>query len=152
LSDSADQLGNTSFPLVNEVTNMYRSGTGDPRIVAFNTAKQAVTDELTRVFRGTGGSNADIEGWEKNINAANSPQQLKAAIQQGVNLLGSRISAVGEQYKKGMGTSAQPLDLLNSHAKQTLAKLPGGSDLIREMGGDPGAYPATDRPLQLRQP
>jgi hypothetical protein len=115
---TADALDNTSYPLVNEAVNMYRSATGDPRIVGFNTAKQAVADEMTRVFRGTGGSNADVEGWEKNINAANSPQQLKAAIQQGVNLLGSRISAVGEQYKKGMGTSAQPLDLLNSHAKR----------------------------------
>jgi hypothetical protein len=86
---------------------MYRSATGDPRIVAFNTAKQAVADEMTRVFRGTGGSNADIEGWEKNLNAANSPEQLNAAIKQGVNLLASRANAIGEQYKKGMGTHCQ---------------------------------------------
>jgi hypothetical protein len=135
LLDAGNALDNTSYPLVNQAVNSYRSATGDPRIVGFNTAKQAVADEMTRVFRGTGGSNADVEGWEKNLNAANSPEQLQTVIKQGVNLLASRASSIADQYKKGMGTTAQPLQLLNPHALETLKKIPGGDALIREMGG-----------------
>jgi hypothetical protein len=138
LLQNGDALSNTSYPLVNEGVNMYRSATGDPRIVSFNTAKQAVADEMTRAFRGSGGNVADIVGWEKNLNSANSPEQLHAAIKQGVDLLSSRVNAIGEQYTKGMGTTAKPLDLLTPAAKKTLQALPGGIDLIRELGGDPG--------------
>src|SRR6185437_1362470 len=48
LMKAADELKNTDYPLINKVANAYESATGDPRIVRFNTAKQAVADELTR--------------------------------------------------------------------------------------------------------
>jgi hypothetical protein len=146
LLDAGNSLDNTSYPLVNQAVNSYRSATGDPRIVGFNTAKQAVADEMTRVFRGTGGSNADVEGWEKNLNAANSPEQLQTVIKQGVNLLASRASSIADQYKKGMGTTAQPLQLLNPHALETLKKIPGGDALLREMGGSIEAAPSPTAP------
>ena len=139
LQQAGEALQNGDYPLINQGRNLYRDNTGDPRVKSFDVARQAVADELTRAFRLSGGNLHDIEGWEKSINAASSPEQLKATIQQAVTLLSSRIGAVGDQYKRGMGTTAQPITLLTDHAKQTLATLPGGSDLIQELGGQPPA-------------
>lgn len=150
LAKAAEELQNGSYPAFNTALNFYRENTGDPRVKSFDTARQAVADELTRAFRLSGGNVHDIVGWEKNINAASSPEQLKATIRQAVNLLASRIGAIGEQYKRGMGTTASPLELLSSHARETLASIPGGTDLIQELGGEVPtasvAAPATKLP------
>jgi hypothetical protein len=135
LQQAAEALNNGSYPALNTVTNAYANATGDPRIKAFTTARQAVADELTRAFRLSGGNVSDIKGWEANINEAGSPEQLKAVIKQAVDLLGSRIHATADQYKRGMGTTANPLDLLTDSAKKTLRALPGGDQLIQELGG-----------------
>jgi hypothetical protein len=63
LSDAADSLKNTSFPYYNTAANFLAKQTGDPRINQFNITRKAVVDELTRVYRGTGGSEKDIETW-----------------------------------------------------------------------------------------
>ncbi len=129
LDKAAEELNNTRFPAFNSVANFVASNTGDPRVVKFNTAKQAVADELTRAFRGTGGNVYDIKGWEENLGAANSPAQLRGAVKQAVDLLRSRIESIGQQYRRGMGTTADVMDLLTPSAKKTLARLPGGEDL-----------------------
>jgi hypothetical protein len=145
LLKAADDLNNTSFPAYNTLANFIASNTGDPRVVKFNTAKQALSDELTRAFRGTGGNVYDIKGWEESLNAANSPAQLRDAVKQAVNLLRSRIESVGEQYKRGMGTTADVMDLLTPAAKKTLESLPGGEDLRGDKetkAGAPGVAPS----------
>jgi hypothetical protein len=135
LLQSAEALNNSNYPALNTLTNFYANNTGDPRVKAFTTARQAVADELTRAFRLSNGNVSDIKGWEANINEAGSPEQLKAVIKQAVDLLGSRIHATADQYTRGMGTTANPLDLLTDNAKKTLRALPGGEQLIQELGG-----------------
>ncbi len=127
LADAADKLGNSWSPTYNTVANWVEGAKGDPRVNNFNISKKAVTDELTRAFRGTGGSQAEVEAWEKTLDAANSPAQIKGAITQAVDLLHSRIDAVGEQYQKGMGTTADPVTLLSPEARKTLKRLEGGA-------------------------
>lgn len=123
LDDAATAMGNTSMPLVNSAKNFALSNTGDPRTNNFNIARNAVSNELTRVFRGTGGSEADVQAWKENINNAASPAQMRGAIAQAVNLLHSRIEALDEQYKRGMGPSSTVLDLLTPEARHALTKI-----------------------------
>lgn len=148
LQQAAEGLENSWSPMYNTVANLVESAKGDPRVVQFNTAKQAVADELTRAFRGTGGNVSDIKDWEKNLNDANSPTQLRAAVQQAVNLLGSRINAVGEQYRRGMGTTADVTDLLTPAAKKTLASLPNGQEILNETGMRPQGPKGEPAPAQ----
>jgi hypothetical protein len=54
-----------------------------------------------------------------------------------VNLLSSRLDALGSQYSRGMGTTADPMKLLTPKAVQTLRKLPGGQEALQEY--DPSA-------------
>lgn len=129
LHDAIDGLNNTGFPIVNAATNAIKRNI-DPEFAArenkFNTARTAVTEELARAFKGMGATVTEVHEWEKKISSADSPQALKAAIQEGVALLQSRIDALGLQYNKGMGTSRDAIELLSPESRKTLEKLNGG--------------------------
>lgn len=129
LDKSIDDLRNTDYPAFNAAANAVARQTGDTRYQQsekkFNAAKQAVVDELTRAFRGSGGNVHDIKGWESTINGADSPSALHAAVKQAADLLHSRIEAVGDQYNRGMGTTSSPLELLSPKAKGTIERLMG---------------------------
>jgi hypothetical protein len=123
LGTSADALNNTSVPLWNSVANSVESGSGDPRVKVFDATKKAVVDELTRAWRGSGGSEGDIKTWSATLDASNSPKQLHGVIAQLGELLESKISSLNDQYTKGMGTTAGGLKLLSPHAEQVLKSI-----------------------------
>lgn len=127
LASSVDKLNNSGFPAWNkyianpvaeQFDSKYQSGLKD-----FQTARTAVADELTRAFRGSGGNVHDIIQWENAINAADSPAALKSAIRSAAELLNSRIAAVGDEYNRGMGTTKDPLELLNPKAASSFKKI-----------------------------
>lgn len=121
LAQRTEDLHNSSLPLWNGVANLAESATGDPRVTNFNVAKQAVVDELERAFKGTGGNVHEIRQWEDTINSSRSPAQLRGAIGQAADLLNSRIGAIRDSYNAAMGTTDQPLPMLNQHASDALA-------------------------------
>lgn len=129
LDKSIDDLNNSNFPGWNKLSNWANVEGGNTRYQSalknFQTAKQAVADELTRAFRGSGGSVHDVESWEKTLNEADSPQALHAAVANAVDLLHSRVEALGDQYNRGMGTTRDPMTLLSPHALQTLKDITG---------------------------
>jgi hypothetical protein len=132
LAKAAEGLDNTGYPLINAPANAARAAV-DPEFAAkmkrFEASKIAVVDELTRAFRGTGGNVHDLKNWEALINNADSPQALKAMVQQGIDLLKGRITSVEDQYNRGMRTKAKVSgeDLLTPSAKSAMARLSGES-------------------------
>jgi len=129
-----DQIGGTAshggFPLattVNSVQNAYNRGSGDSGVTKFEQTASAVASELTQVFRGSGGAEADVKRYLSELSVDASEEQKKEAVKNIVGLLNSRLEAIGDQYTKGMGTSAQPLKVLDAHAQHFLDKLGGGS-------------------------
>lgn len=127
LDRAAEALNNYNITPLNTVANFVKSKTGDPAIKNFEVARTAVADELTRAFRGSGGNVHDLVQWESAINSAGSPAQLKAAVKQAVELLRSRIEAVGDQYNRGMGKTTDPLELLSPKARHGIQRLSGES-------------------------
>lgn len=129
LDQSVDALGNTNYGWLNPTIQNVKSATGNTQFQEaqkrFAAAKQAVTDELTRAFRGSGGNVHDIVGWEQTLNQADSPAALHAATKAAVDLLKSRIESVGDQYNRGMGTTRDPLTMLSPHAQEAIARLGG---------------------------
>jgi hypothetical protein len=144
LSAAADKLDNSTFPTWNAVKNVYENATGDPRIKNFDTTKKAVVDELTRVWRGSGGSEGDIKTWSDQINASNSPAQLHSVIGQIGDLLESKINALAETYKQGMGTTADPIQFVTPKAQITL-------DALRSSSGSTSS-PDNSGPTRVRNP
>jgi hypothetical protein len=123
LSDYADQLNNTSLPMLNRIKNFAAQETGDPRISRFNTAKKAAADEVAKVWRSTGGSEADIQENLKNLDGAQSPEQLHAAIGTLVQLIGGKLSALQDQYAQGMGTTQTAKPLVSPEAAHAFQKV-----------------------------
>lgn len=130
LSDAADKMNNSSIPAWNNVANTAISAAGDPRVNNFNITKKAVVDELTRVYRGSGGSEGDIKTWSDAINATGSPAQLHEAIAQIGDLLESKVNALGDQYNQGLGTTSNPIRLTTPKAESSLA-------ILRKRSGAP---------------
>lgn len=151
LDNSATALDNIDFTPYNTVANLVSNMTGDPRVKKFNADKTAVTNELTRVFRGSGGSEKDIDSWDKNLDAAGSPAQLHGVIKEiAGNLIDSRLSALSEQYNQGMQRSEDPFTLLHPHAAALLQQLAGASSPGAASVAVPVATPAsTKAPHQM---
>ena len=129
LDKAATALGNSDIPTYNKAVQAIAPQIGQAeyagKLRTFQQAKEAVSNELMRVFRGTGASTGDTSKWAEQINAADSPTALKAVIKSGVDLLDSRIEALDAQYKRGMGTKANVMDLVNPKSKATLERLRG---------------------------
>lgn len=124
-------LKNSDYPMYNSVANAVGKQLGNTNIQTamtdVNSKAIAVSGELAKVFRSTGMSQKEIEDWKDQISPNNSPAQNKAIIGSAIDLMNSRLDAVGEQYNKGMGTAADPMQLLTPKAQAILQKLSGGS-------------------------
>jgi hypothetical protein len=125
LKKSADALNNTSITPLNAVVNSVEGAFGDPRYKAFEANAGAVAKELERAYRGTGGSQSDIDAMKGELASSGSPQQMTAVIQKYVDLLQSKIEANADAYRKTMGREPPPL--LSDKAQQTRDALSGES-------------------------
>jgi len=127
LDHAISSLNNTGFPLNNTIAHGIAQATGtDARIRNFETAKTAVANELTRVFRGTGGAEADILAWQKQLDASSSPESLRSVVHAMAELINSRLEALGEQYRQGMGVSRDAIQLLTPDKARAFARMHDG--------------------------
>lgn len=123
LDDQSQDLGNVGFlgGVINPIRRSIQNNVvGSSKYTSFDQTKQAAASEMRKVFTGSsGGSLAELEGWEKSLNSANSPEQLHDAIKNGVDLMASRLSALQDQYAQGMNRSDKtPQFIRPSLAKQ----------------------------------
>ena len=114
---AADALDNGNIPLANQAMNTVLTAFGKPQVNNFEIAKQAVGNELMRVFRQVQASEQETQAWESRFKSANSPQQIREAIGMGVELLKGRIDSVDDQWKRGMNTDQGYPNLLSPKSK-----------------------------------
>jgi hypothetical protein len=123
------QIGGTAghnFQTLNRVENAFARETGDPGITNYEQTASALAGELTQVFRGNSGAEADLNRNLAQLSAAQSTEQKQAAMENITGLLNSRIEELGQQYSQGMGRTVDPFTLLNPHAAAVMAKIHGG--------------------------
>jgi hypothetical protein len=130
LDGSIDALGNTGgFPgsqWNNQAAHAIARNSGtDQRLATFDAYKTAVANELTRVFRGTGGAEADIQGYLRQLDDAASPQTLHTTVRSIAGLINSRLEAVSESYNQGMGTTKDPMEFLHPREAAAFARMSG---------------------------
>lgn len=123
LSKAVDKLNNTWSPTYNTIANFLAEHTGSPVVNDYNTVKKNVVDELTRIWRGTGGNAADIKDRAEVLDASRSPAQLHSAIAKIGDLLESKLSALEDQYRQGMGRIAEGRQIIPPEARKTLDAL-----------------------------
>lgn len=134
--DSLDALGtalkNNNSQDINRLVNNISSRLGKPEVNNYDLARGAVGDELMRVFRQVGASQQEADAWKARFDSANSPDKIKGSVKTAGELLRSRINAIDDQYKRGMGTEQGFPNLLSPKSAEVMARISGKPPQRRE--------------------
>jgi hypothetical protein len=125
LGNLADALGNKDTQAVNRIGNYFATQTGNPAPTNFNAAKKIVGDEIVKAIVGAGGGVHDREEAAKVIDAANSPAQLKGAINTYKELMVGQLGGLERQYQQG--SNRNDFERFLSPQAQTLRAQHGGA-------------------------
>lgn len=101
LSSLGDALDNGNIPLINTAANRVATATGGAAPTSFNMAKQAVAGEIAKTFKGQA-TEGEISAINSTLNNAQSPTQLKGAINTALSLMESKRAALMKQYDEGI--------------------------------------------------
>lgn len=146
LKEIGDALAQNNIPALNAVVNTVRTQLGKPEVNNYGIASDAIGHELMRVFRQVGATQHESEAWEAKFKAANSPAQRNEAIKVAVELLDSRIQALDDQWKRGMGTEKGFPNLLSPKSKAVLDKVGGKAESVQEFATEADAAKAGLKP------
>lgn len=146
MQELGDKLANKDIRAWNQVANAVGVQLGAEEATDFAVVQGAVADELMRVFRVVGASEKEAEAWGNRFKSAGSPKQINGAIQVASDLLGSRIEALDDQWKRGMNTDKGYDKLLSDKSKSTFKKIGGRLERygITDGGGGGGNLPPTN--------
>lgn len=153
LSDQMDALHNGDIPLVNSISNWIKTNTGQSAPTTATETRDAVANELRKVFATTGGGGLEeLKDWQSHFPINGSPTQQKDAIRQAVDLMQPRMESLAHQWNVGMGTNHQGLDLLSPSARDSWQKLTGAASPVSSAPAPtynrPAGSGATQRPMQ----
>jgi len=139
LAQKANALNNAPIKIWNWIANAGLNAVGDKRVVEFNNAATAVESELAAVFKGMGATDQEIKVWRENLSNAQSPEQLKGAIDTAIILMGSRLDALTSGYERGLG-KPKDINFLDVKSQKILTKLGANIDAL-----DPVIYETTGK-------
>ena len=123
LKHSIADLKNNGFVAGNAIGNWLNKQTGGTNTSAFNTASQGVAGEMAKVFKGTGGTDAEISKWQNDLNSSSSPEQINKSIDTMLNLMNGRLEAIKGTYQSSFNTDPPANLLLNKSTVKTLETL-----------------------------
>ena len=163
LSDLADKLGNydSSVPGNNALNwlknNANSSSAAGAALAGFNATAAKYVEEATKFYRGTGGTEGDINRDLLNISPNMSPTQLKAAIAAQLPLLQGKASALQGRWQQGMGAAAGNYPIFSPQAQSVINRLGSqgsngipGSPAPSQAGPAVGNIPTLTDPSQLQ--
>jgi hypothetical protein len=102
LKEAADALDDGDVHLLNALGNQMGYQFGSDKTTNFNVIKNALSGEISKVFKGGEATDAEIKAVQEPFSAANSPVQLKGAIDNAIHLMNSKRDALKDQYTQGM--------------------------------------------------
>ena len=150
LSDAAEALGNYDSGIpgnnyINSFKNaVAQSAGGGTAVTQFNNIVGKYVEEATKLYRGTGGTESDIQRDISNLSPSMSPTQLKTAIATQAALIQSKTTALQDRWRQGMGPLVSDFPILSPSSQAALARVnqranpatqagaPSQSDLLAE--------------------
>lgn len=135
-------LDNGDFAKWNTVANWIQNNKGDPRVMAFETAKKAVMTELSS-FLGKGHpAEGQIREWQDVVSNANSPKALQGAIEQMATIMHTQLENMGTAKTNDLGGKKQfdAGSFLSDSNKQSLKNI-----LTTDISTDGGRFAALRR-------
>lgn len=123
LNEQIQGTANSTFTPYNALSNTVSDMFGATGPALFNQTAGALASELTQVFRGSGGAVSDIQRELEHLTPSGSLAQKQATVRNIAGLLKSRLDSLSDQYQQGVGTTGDPIQMLNPHAKDAYAVL-----------------------------
>lgn len=124
LNTDFSNLGNTDVPIANTFKNAALAATGHASPTKAEQTATAASNEMMKVFRGTGtGSTKDIADWRQTIPVNGSPDQQAGAISGGLDLVVGRLKPKVDQWNQTMGENRSVLSFISPSARATFMKL-----------------------------
>lgn len=135
LAGDINALHNGSLTGMNWAGNLLSKHTGDPAVTNFNTDANAVTSELSALFKGTGAAtDQEIKAWREQLSTSESPQQLWDGVRKAITLMGGRMQALNNKWNEGM-KSPRAFQLLSPESQKILQQLNATSLIAMDQEG-----------------
>lgn len=134
LGRAVDALNNGDTVALNAVGNYMSKQFGDPAVTNFDTVKTLAADEFTKVAAGVTSGEGEREKMQSLFQAANSPQQLKQAIQQAQILMAGKVQGLDTAYKGAYGPNRSVMEQVSPETKSVIGK---ASQSVPTPGGQP---------------
>ena len=134
-SDQVAGLGNYNAPfgatIVNGVKNAVNStGAAGAPLATFNAINGRLAEEMTKFYRGTGGTEADVERDMANISPNMTPTQLNAGLAALAKLTQGKLDALQARWHNAMGPMVPDFPITTpeaQHAMDTVMGRAGGA-------------------------
>lgn len=98
LGRTIDALNNGDVRALNAAGNYLSTQFGDPKVTNFETVKSLAADEFAKVAAGTATGEQERAKMQQLFSSANSPAQLKQAIDQAKILMAGKVQGMNQQY------------------------------------------------------
>lgn len=127
LADAVDKLGNTNAlpgvlnPVKNTIGGITSSDT-QAKLANFNARADAVASELGKVFGGNQPAQSLIHEWRKSLSPNMAPDAQKAAIGSIMEMLGSRLDSLQDQWDKGV-KNQRNIPFLTPKSREILSQM-----------------------------
>jgi len=117
LADLAEKRKAADLRYGNKIGGWFATQAGKDYVTNMKLAQQAVADEMENAFTGGGGgTEAGRMGWKDSFSPDSSPAQIRGAIATALHLTGSRITAIKDLWRAGMGPKTPDLQILSPSA------------------------------------
>lgn len=121
-------LGNAGIPVLSYLANeaKNKSVQGTPEGAALNdfmTAKNHFSEEVTKFYAGSAGSEAERTRALANLDAAKSLPELRSAIKTEVNLMQGKVNALQDRWKNGMGPLVPEFPLIQQKSQEAIDRV-----------------------------
>lgn len=130
---AAEALDNTKIRAYNGVRNYIRREAGDPVVDNFNSYNNALSGEMANIFKATGATDPEIQSLKKNMDASNSPEQLKSVLKNYIHLMAGRSKPIESRWSSRTGTKPD-FDIVYPESKEALKNI--GLDYDQMMSGE----------------
>src|SRR3982750_47056 len=97
--DAAEAMGNNSFRPGNKVYNKVRTAFGSDAVTNFDQFKRALAGEVVRSLTGRV-TQSELEDFSNTISSSSSPQQLRKALKNNAEIMGSKLNALQDTGKR----------------------------------------------------
>lgn len=150
LAGASDKIGGTNNgwianSLLNKGNVAVEGMKNDPALVEYNNSLGRFAEEATKFYRGIGGSEADIKRALEDLTPGQSPEARKEAIRSQAELMHSKINALQDRWKQGMGPLVGDFPIVHQESKAAMDVI-NGRKSETESKPAPAALSNEDKP------